>query len=236
MKNNPNKIVLFIVEGVSEEIALGPILSKIISSNVIKFKVLNGDITSDYYNVTKQNVLSKIKDHVKNFMGNIFRAEDILEIIHIVDLDGAFVHESKIVYKDIDSVYYNDTTIETKHVYEIKKRNAFKSSVLNILTTTKSIKISRKKGGEIPYKLFYMSCNLDHVIHSERNSLHSLKKSKAIEFADKYFEEEIKFYNFLRSSDILKDENYTDSWLYIQSDSKSLSRCSNLALYLDKYF
>jgi hypothetical protein len=236
MKNNPKKIVLLIVEGISEEIALGPILSKIISSNVIKFKVLNGDITSDYYNVTTQNVLTKIKDNVKNFMGNVFRAEDILEIIHIVDSDGAFIHESNIVYKDLDSVKYNDTTIETKHVHELKKRNAFKSTILNILTATESLKISRRKEGEIPYKLFYMSCNLDHVIHSERNLLYFLKKSKAIDFADKYFEEETKFYNFLKSNDILKAENYSDSWLYIQSDAKSLSRCSNLALYLDKYF
>lgn len=236
MKNNSKKIVLFIVEGKSEEMALGPILSKIISTNLVKFKVLNGDITSDYYNVTQQNILKKIKEHIKNFMGNIYRIEDIQEIIHIVDLDGSFIADDKITYKNVESVIYNDLNIETKHVDEIKQRNIFKSSILNFLAHITSIKLGRNTNNKKPYSLFYMSCNLDHVIHDERNLQSCLKISKAVEFSDKYYNEKTKFYHYMKSKNILKADNYTESWLHVQNGLNSLSKCSNFSLYLDKYF
>lgn len=236
MKDTRKKIVLFIVEGKSEEAALAPILSKIIASSVVKFKVLHGDITSDLYSQPKKKMIDKIKVHVKKFMGSIFRSEDILEIIHIVDLDGAYIPDSSVVHKDLKSVLYHDATIETGHVDQILKRNAFKTSNMNALVETESVRIGQGKNGIIPYSIYYMSCNLDHVIHNERNLQPRLKKQSAIDFADKYDGKEFEFYSFLSTDEILKAHSFVDSWRYIQNKHMSLSRCSNLALYLEKYF
>lgn len=236
MNNNKKKIVLFIVEGISDKLALGPVLSQIISSKNVKFKIIGGDITSDYYNVTLHNIVLKIKEHVNAFMGSIYKIEDIEEIIHVVDIDGAFVTDDKIVNHSSEETIYTDTNIYTQHVFEMKKRNAFKSRVLSTLSSTTSIKLGRSSSSLVPYSIYYMSCNLDHVLIDDRNLNPTLKKSKAIEFADKYFNNEEQFYMLLRSSTILKEQNYVDSWVYLSNGVNSLSRCSNFALYLDKYF
>jgi hypothetical protein len=41
------KIILFIVEGISDQTSLALILSKLVKSENVKFQIVNGDITSD---------------------------------------------------------------------------------------------------------------------------------------------------------------------------------------------
>ncbi|WXR60958.1 hypothetical protein WG909_11735 [Peptostreptococcaceae bacterium AGR-M142] len=41
------KVILFIVEGVTDKTSLGAIIDKLISSNLIKFYISGGDVTSD---------------------------------------------------------------------------------------------------------------------------------------------------------------------------------------------
>ena len=43
-----SKVLLFIVEGQSDEAALAPALEQIISTKKVKFKVMRADITADY--------------------------------------------------------------------------------------------------------------------------------------------------------------------------------------------
>lgn len=136
--------------------------------------------------------------------------------------------------EDTRQVIYNDKSIETANVHEMKKRNIYKSSVLSLLSQIHVIKIGRSH--DIPYKLFFMSCNLDHVIHNERNLDHRLKKLKAIDFSDQYYQKEADFYRFLTSPTILKSKTINSSWQDIRNGFNSLDRQSNLAFYLDKYF
>ena len=228
------KIVLFIVEGESEEQALGPILTKIIASNRVKFKVVKGDITADYYARTVSEVIPKIKQLVNEFLGSVYRTEDIEEIVHIVDTDGAFIQDSALLYKDVSKVIYNNKSIETANVHEMKKRNMYKSSVLSLLSQTQSIKFTRTH--KLPYMLCFMSFSLDHVIHNQPNLDPPQKKLKAIDFSDQYYQKETEFYHFLKSPTILKSKTFISSWQAIRNGFNSLDRQSNLAFYLEKYF
>lgn len=135
MSSNPKKVVLFLVEGVSDELALGPLLSRFIQSDQVKFKVIHGDITSDYYRTTPATIANKIKEVVHSFLGNIYRIDDIAEIVHIVDSDGVYIAESQILSDTCEKPLYSESTIHTQHVHEIKKRNEFKRSLLAINTT-----------------------------------------------------------------------------------------------------
>lgn len=126
------KIVLFIVEGPSDENALGPILSKIISNKNIRFKVTETDITGDYRYITVDNIEQQLAKHVRRFLANTFRVSDIIEIIHIVDTDGVFIDDSNVVQKTSGDIKYLDNTIETKHKDKIERRNHLKSEVINI--------------------------------------------------------------------------------------------------------
>ena len=233
MSSNPKKVVLFLVEGVSDELALGPMLSKIIQSDQVKFKVIHGDITSDYYRMTPATITNKIKDVVRSFLGSIYRIDDIAEIVHIVDSDGVYISDSQILSDTCEKTTYRDATIHTQYSHEIKKRNTFKRTVLNMLSQRTSIRLGRGSSEDIPYRLLYMSCNLDHVIVGDRNLDITQKKAKAIEFSDSFYDNPNGFYEFFMNTDILKGQTYTESWDHLRKDNNSLSRCSNLGIYLD---
>ncbi len=59
------KVVVFIVEGPSDEAALGTIMKEFFSSNEVQFIVVHGDITLKDY-VSKNSILKKL--WVKNFI------------------------------------------------------------------------------------------------------------------------------------------------------------------------
>ena len=64
------KVVVFIVEGPSDEAALGTIMKKYFSSNEVQFIVVQGDITLKDY-VSSDNILKKMV-LVNKCVGNIY--------------------------------------------------------------------------------------------------------------------------------------------------------------------
>ena len=58
------KVILFIVEGITDEISIGHIVTKLNNDDKVYFQVVNRDITSDEHsNVT--NILNKIYEQIK---------------------------------------------------------------------------------------------------------------------------------------------------------------------------
>lgn len=85
------KVIAVIVEGPSEEAALGPILKKYFASEEVQFAVVHGDITLGD-NVSMDTIISKIGNLIESIKTRYgYRTEDFLKIIHIADTDGAFV-------------------------------------------------------------------------------------------------------------------------------------------------
>ena len=78
-----------------------------------------------------------------------------------------------ILEEDVEHAIYTAENIKTKHLSEMKKRNLRKSGILNFL-------ISQNNILDIPYKVYYFSCNLEHVLHNEQN----LPQEEKGEFAD----------------------------------------------------
>ena len=79
------KVVMVIVEGPSDESAMGGILKEYFSSKEVQFAVVHGDITSDY-DTTRDNVLIKIGDKVEEIRSRYgYRLSDFVSIIHIAD-------------------------------------------------------------------------------------------------------------------------------------------------------
>ena len=102
------KVVAVIVEGSSDESAIGSILKEYFSSEEVQFAVVHGDITSDD-NTTVDNVISKIcilVDGIRKKYG--YEWKHFTKIIHIADTDGAFtrgcVREGEAEVEDIQ--YY----------------------------------------------------------------------------------------------------------------------------------
>lgn len=65
------KVVLFIVEGPTDETSLSTVLNRIFSSSTVKFQVVHGDIlTRDF--TSSDKIVAAVWAQVKEFMGSIY--------------------------------------------------------------------------------------------------------------------------------------------------------------------
>lgn len=219
------KIVFVIVEGPSDDIALGAILNRLFDRNTVYVEIMHGDITSDY-RYGPNTVVSAIGNLVKGYASTMhFKKGDFQQVVHIVDMDGAYVPD-EVITEDTEAnkTRYSLTKIHTNNPVKLAERNRHKRSVLNQLNTMKKVWTS------IPYQVYYMSCNLDHVLYNKLNSSNEEKENDAYEFAIKYKDDIEGFLAFISGSDFSRMEGYVESWKFIKNGLHSLERFTNLGL------
>ena len=231
------KVVFAIVEGPSDETALGVLLSRHFDKDSVYTHVMHCDITTEFDKDTRQRVgaadiTKKIAEVVKRWAdSNRLKSEHFERIIHIVDTDGAFVTEDCIVQGDVKGPFYTLDKILCPVRENIIERNDRKSKNLLRLATTPTI-------WKVPYTAYYMSCNLDHVLYNKQNSSDKDKEADALHFALRYRENVPDFINFISKSDfaykpkpeLSLTENYKESWKEIQIGRNSLERRTNFGL------
>lgn len=221
------KVVLVIVEGPSDEEALGAVLNNYFGKDRVYVHTHHGDITTEKGNKCS-NIISKVNECVKQCMRQYpFKRSDFKRIIHVVDMDGAFITDNAIVEdKDAYKPIYTEEVIRTNHPEGIVKRNAQKRENINRLIPTSII-------GNIPYHIYYMSSNLDHVLYNKLNSTDVEKENDAHNFAIKYKDDLNGFKAFLQDSDFSVNQNFIDSWDYIKQEKHSLERHTNFGQCLE---
>ena len=204
------KLILFIVEGITDETSLSLILSKLIEKDkIVKFELVRTDITT-LKGTTSINIINKLSAQVKDFIkSDIYKKGDIEKIIHIVDTDGAFIDESYIEYKDY-KIKYTQEKIEVRDVNSIKRRNKQKSEVLSRLISTDSIYTG------IPYEIYCFSCNLEHVLHNEQNVHQDDKEKYAYMFEEQFADNPEGFIEFINNPDFAVHKGYKGSWDFIK--------------------
>lgn len=218
------KIVFVIVEGPTDNDALGLVFEHFFKDKEVYVHIVHGDITTRT-GINNANILKAVVEEIKGYASNMhLTSKDFQEIIHIVDMDGAFVANTKVV-EDItkEEVYYSETEIRTKDKLGIENRNMQKRENLNKMT-------AKNKIWNIPYSVYYMSCNLDHVLYNKLNSTDEEKEQDAFDFA-KRFEEDLQgFLKFISTSDFSVQGTYVDTWQFIKEETHSLERHTNLGL------
>ena len=224
---NRKKVILVIVEGPSDEQALGLALSNVFDNNTVRIEVLHHDITSDYDN-RSGNIVAAINKIIKSFLDNnkYIKKSDILRIIHIVDTDGTFIPEDCIEEDNtITEWIYSKSRIIAPSKQAVIDRNQRKSANLNRLISTNEI-------NKIPYGIFYMSCNLDVVLYGKYNSTDEEKEKNAYRFATKYKGNIEEFKSFISKSSFTVSGDYRETWKFIQKEQNSLNRYSNIHLII----
>ena len=218
------KVILFLVEGPTDEDALSPVLKKIFQNSQVRFHVVHGDITSDLL-VDAANVLVTVNEHVKIEMDRYgFKRSDILRVIHLIDTDGAFIPNENVIAGDVNKLQYEENQIICQYPARTIARNERKTRTLNRLC-------SAKKAGGTPYAIYYFSRNLEHVLHDNPEGLTDDQKiDYADEFADKYAKSPDDFIQFLSNSDFTVHGSYGETWRFIFEDTHSLHRHCNLHL------
>lgn len=239
MSHQTKQICLFIVEGVADETSLALPLQNIFDmyykQEGIKFQITHGDITSRN-GVTGQNIVAKIGECVNLFLKrNHLQKKDICQIVQIVDADGTFIDDYCVVVDERHQFdkypFYGSCEIFVQNqnqITQIQNRNQQKSQNLERISLLPNVM-------NIPYTVFYFSCNMDHVMHGNANMNDKDKVSEAESFSDQFCDDSIGFIKFIAHvypSGI--DVNARASWEYIKTESNSLKKCSNFRLFLDE--
>ena len=220
------KIVYVIVEGPSDDEALGVILSRLYDKNIVQVEITHGDITSNP-KINSSQILSKVGDIVRYYgMNNGFKQKNFQEVIHIMDTDGTYIDDDRIVKNDeaINKPIYSLTEIKTANPEGLRERNKNKKENMDKLCGSQHVWVS------IPYRAFYMSSNLDHVLYNKLNSSDSDKEKDALSIAKKYKDDLDGFLTFISDSSFSVMGGYKESWDFIRQDLHSLERYTNLGI------
>ena len=205
------KIVLVIVEGPSDEVALGMALSQVYDKDFIYVHIMHGDITTRR-GVSSKNIVAKLGNEVTAYAkSQHYKASDFKQIIHIVDTDGVYIPDDNIMEKEnyLDIQYENDG-IYTNNKASVMTRNQQKRD-----------------------NLYNMSCNLDHVLYDKQNSTDKDKENDAYVFAKKYKGKVESFKEFICKSPFSVTGDYKGSWDYIEKDLNSVNRYTNLCICIE---
>lgn len=148
-------------------------------------------------------------------------------IIHIADTDGVFISETDVKEADVEEVRYYEDHIDVKNVKAIVNRNKRKGSILYKLRKTGKV-------NGIPYRIYFNSCNLEHVLYDElRDFTDEEKQILSDDFADKYDGKVNEFIDFISDTQIAVSGTYQQTWDYIEKDKNSLNRHSNMHLIFE---
>ena len=227
MKKKAKKIILFLVEGASDLTSL-EFIDNINDDETIKFQITSGDITSKS-NVTLQNCRDEINKILLFFMERSkLKKTDIIKIIHILDIDGIYIPEINIVEdKNVKKFLYTTNGIIAPSKEAVQKRNEAKKQILEKLLITSEI-------NSIPYEMYYMSCNLEHVLHNKLADMtEDEKKELANKFADIFYEKEIEFVDFINNKEVKVLGDYKTTWNFIKDSLNSVNRYSNFWLFFE---
>lgn len=226
MPAKSKQVILFLVEGSTDEDALSPVLKKLFHNTLVRFHVVNGDISTDL-SVDSRNAVNTVNNHIKREMTRYgFRRGDLIRIIHLIDTDGAFIPNDHVEAGDVPRIQYEENCILTKQVPQTVARNERKQRVINKLCSTKKV-------GGTPYQVYYFSRNLEHVLHNDNGSLTDEEKiACADEFADTYTDDPQGFVQFLMESDFTVSGDYSETWEFIFAGTNSLHRHCNIHLML----
>lgn len=224
MAGKTKKVILFIVEGPTDEDTLSPVLKKIFQREDVRFHVVHGDMTSNW-SVSGNNAIKTVYEHIEVERKRYgFEKKDIMKVIHLVDIDGVFIPVDKVVRSTTGTIKYFDDRIESSNPSVIIDRNVRKSQVLHRLYTTDTV-------GKVPYFIYYFSRNLEHVLHNkERDLTDEEKVIYADAFADRYGSDQNGFQAFLSSVDFAVPGDFQETWDFITRGLNSLHRYCNFHL------
>ena len=91
------KVVFVIVEGASDETALGIALNQVFDRESVHVHIMHGDITTRA-GVNSQNIVAKVGNEVKVYAtSNHYKPADFKQIIHIVDTDAAYKPDTQVI-------------------------------------------------------------------------------------------------------------------------------------------
>lgn len=230
------KILIFIVEGLHDEKELNtifhtPQFAHYREKYDLAYLPQRKDITTDKL-YSEKNILKKLNDVVSDFRRNganygyfnNIRVDQIHEVIQIVDLDGAFIPRKSVVRGGTQDFFYEPDQITTLNVDGAVGRNKKKAAIL-----TKLLSVSQV--GNIPFSIYYVSRDMDHVLFNKPNASKDDKRHDEESFSRLCNENPEIIDKTIFAEGIGAEGTYEESWLFIKEQCNSLKRHTNINLF-----
>jgi len=191
---------------------------------MVHIEIMHGDITSDL-SVNSSNIVAYIGEGVKAYAkANHFEQSHFKEIIHLIDMDGAYIPDENILKDNsAEKPIYSLKDIRTVNPKGIVLRNARKRENIDRIC-------SCSKVWSVPYSAYYMSSNLDHVLYGKFNSTDDDKEDDAYVFVKQYKNNIPGFIKYISNSDFSVSKDFEESWKYIKEELHSLERHTNFGI------
>ena len=233
------KLILFIVEGESDKRFLEAILDNYFDPLKIAFDIIHGDITQDSSFTAIKGDLNKKIQYWSVTNPNKYKLTDIKSVIQLVDMDGTYIPPCNVIKNTVnnDTIYLSDR-IETVNPDYIINKHKIKSSVLNVLSKLQEITITLEnpcikektpRHISLPYRVYYFSRNLEHVLHNNSSNLTDAKKKILSDNFEADYDGNVeKFLQLITPTSV--SGTYEETWDFIKQDNNSLNRFNNVRL------
>lgn len=250
MARAKKEVIVLVVEGTSDRDALELNLENVYDSAKIQTWVMSSDITSQNSRNDSRGPGQRIRDAVLGLLKteSIYHLSDIKAIYMVTDLDGCFIPDEAVKEEaSIKANQYSRMNILTRDRARQLDTKRIKAKNIQKLLSNTTLKIRNK---DIPFSLFFMSCNLEDAFYGKQNNTAHEKQDMALGFADQFSDDPAAFLEVLQKGlkavlsaesfpmDIPADELYRLSWNTVQQDFASLQSGTNLVCMLisDKDF
>lgn len=226
MAKTERKVLLFIVEGLSDKVSFEGQFVEFFSSFDVQIAVMRCDVTTEVYS---SEIKSYLNSRIEEFCSiEKVKKTDIKGIVHLVDTDGAFVSEDCIKQNTTDETEYTDKEILAKNRESLIERNKKKSLVLKNLCSMRTL-------AGINYTVYFLSRTLEHVLHNRIENLTDQDKTELSEAFDDLYADDLEgFLAFIADEIFAVKGDYKQTWDFIKQETNSLKRYSNLHLLFEK--
>ena len=239
------KVVLMLVEGATDSTVLVPSFTTLLQRSNKALRVEGEEMRCDVTVVNmfpkdardaglnvrhdvRQMVREKVEYHLER---SDYSKNSFTHVVQVIDLDGAFVADADVVQSDAASVRYEEDRILTPN----RERQL---AIMRTKRTGISDLLKLRAVGRLPYRLFYVSRNIEHAFAGENGELDARKKqSIAALVADAYARDTDMFgRNLERLYKLHMPQNeaghdWWATWEHVRNQGKcSLQRGSNLLL------
>lgn len=175
--------------------------------------------------------------------------DDFTYIIHIIDIDGAYITKEEQIRLFTDEeckmadnigtedepknvLYFSDHIAVRNSPQAIAVRNEQKRRNIEHLRDLNEISINAKKPPK-KYRLFYFSSNLDHFLFGNANLSRTDKAYEAGFFKDHVSDAEL-LTEFFKTNSNCKELNYCQSWDLLRKRTNSLQPLSNVNILINE--
>lgn len=234
------KVILLLVEGPSDEDALLGPTNLVINRASVHARSFHADVTTaslfwcDTAFKVHKDVVGTVQGFIDSYLSNNpgYGWADLAAIVHVVDLDGALVRPNAVVQDAAArKLVYGEDEIRTSSRDSIVQRNKVKSSSIKRLCQTTFLGKGNKR---VPYRVFFMSRNLEHALYGVGADLSDGDKERlASAFAEECYKNHDFFLEILRSEEVAVPGDYDETWSHCFKGTNSLHRGSNYHLLFD---